>query len=1074
MRRYLYVNPWRWDPVRVDGQPTAAADGGSEERLVGDSEPASRFAAFLFADIRGFTAFTSEHGAEASAELAARFSALAREVIASHRGSLSGVWGDEVLAEFTSCRDAERAALALQQRCRNETLAQPDAPLAVGVGLDVGEAASAEELRAGGALNLAARLCAAAGPGEVLASSELVHLAGTVVGVRADRRGRLRIKGVEGRVPVLRLRPTACDLNVERRFRAVVANTPQRRRRRRRQSLIAALIVAALVAGCGAYWLARPTHPSTTTIPGQAVAAINPGSGRLLGSVPLGQSPAAVAATPDGSQVWVANPSNASVVVIDTKSRAVTDTIYVEAGPSALVAVGDNVWVVNSLAGMVSEISTQTGQPIATIPVGSNPSAIAYGLGWLWVTNQGDGTLTRLDPAGALKARTVDVGTAPDGVAVGDGGVWVANRDDNTVVRVDATSLQADAPIHVGAGPGAILATPSGVWVADSLETNVTRIDPRAEQSTNLIGVGQQPSALAASQDAIWVADAGDATLARIDVTTNRVTKRLEVGSSPHGLATAGSTLWVAAQPYASTTHRGGTLTIAYTGPRIVTIDPAVNYFDWSPLRMVYDGLLAWNRAPGANGYELVPDLAVTMPTVSADGRTYTFTMRAEIRYSDGRLVRASDIRRAVERQFLPVLAPRALLGHPAYYDDIVGAAECRKHPPPCYLDAGIVVDDSTRTVIFHLTHRDPDFLPKLAALEFTAAVPQGTPDHDVGTHPSPGTGPYMISKYVPDRQVRGVTIPGELTVVRNQYFRQWSVAAQPQGYPDVIRWLPQPADAAAVAAVEQKRADVDYPDTEALQTLRRRYPTQVHVGTAPQTEFLVLNAKVPPFNNPTARRAVAAAFTGDPAFARDGPSACRLTPTNYPGYTPGCPYRRDLAKATQLVKSSATVGERVHVYFWRDPRGVAWGSHVTAVLRHIGYDAQLTLQTPDDYTPPVYDPRTKPMNIEYDNWLPDFFAASQYYQPLLSCTAGTLTFGSCNHAIDTLAARAAATQLTDAGAAERLWQRVYQMVDQDARLIATDAPTGAVVILSPRTGNYRPQIINAGLPDLDQLWVRP
>ena len=48
-----------------------------------------------------------------------------------------------------------------------------------------------------------------------------------------------------------------------------------------------------------------------------------------------------------------------------------------------------------------------------------------------------------------------------------------------------------------------------------------------------------------------------------------------------------------------------------------------------------------------------------------------------------------------------------------------------------------------------------------------------------------PGTGPYMISQYRPG---------SSLTLVRNPYFRQWSYAAQPAGYPDVIR-IEQMAD---------------------------------------------------------------------------------------------------------------------------------------------------------------------------------------------------------------------------------------------------------------------------------------
>jgi hypothetical protein len=46
-------------------------------------------------------------------------------------------------------------------------------------------------------------------------------------------------------------------------------------------------------------------------------------------------------------------------------------------------------------------------------------------------------------------------------------------------------------------------------------------------------------------------------------------------------------------------------------------------------------------------------------------------------------------------------------------------------------------------------------------------------------------------------------------------------------------------------------------------------------------------------------------------------------------------------------------------------------------------------------------------------------------------------------------------------------------MVDADARLIATDSPGGVVALLSRRTGNYRPDAFNLGIPDFGPLWVK-
>src|SRR5207245_7931668 len=111
-------------------------------------------------------------------------------------GSVIELRGDEALAVFTSARQAIRAAVELQDRFVEETEADPTLPLGVGIGLDAGEAVPVEGGYRGGALNLAARLCGQAGPGEVLASQEGVHLARKVGGVGYQGRGEVHLKGL--------------------------------------------------------------------------------------------------------------------------------------------------------------------------------------------------------------------------------------------------------------------------------------------------------------------------------------------------------------------------------------------------------------------------------------------------------------------------------------------------------------------------------------------------------------------------------------------------------------------------------------------------------------------------------------------------------------------------------------------------------------------------------------------------------------------------------------------------------------------------------------------------------------
>ena len=168
-----------------------------------DAGPALRI--FLIADVRGYTTFTQQRGDEAAAELAMRFASIARQALEAGGGSGLEFRGDEVLAVFTSARQAIRTAIQLQDAFVKATIADPSFPLPVGIGLDAGEAVEVADGFRGGALNLAARLCSLAKAGEILASREVVHLARRVEGVSLTDGGSVRVKGLAEPVQLTRL-----------------------------------------------------------------------------------------------------------------------------------------------------------------------------------------------------------------------------------------------------------------------------------------------------------------------------------------------------------------------------------------------------------------------------------------------------------------------------------------------------------------------------------------------------------------------------------------------------------------------------------------------------------------------------------------------------------------------------------------------------------------------------------------------------------------------------------------------------------------------------------------------------
>jgi class 3 adenylate cyclase len=160
---------------------------------------------FLIADVRGYTRFTVEHGDEAAARLAGAFAQLAGEVVSASGGEVIELRGDEALAVFNSSRQALRAAVDLQEAFAAASVADPLLPLRVGIGLDAGEAIPIDGGFRGAALNLSARLCSLAGPGEVLASDGVIHLARKLDGLSYLERGLVQLKGFVDPVRVVQV-----------------------------------------------------------------------------------------------------------------------------------------------------------------------------------------------------------------------------------------------------------------------------------------------------------------------------------------------------------------------------------------------------------------------------------------------------------------------------------------------------------------------------------------------------------------------------------------------------------------------------------------------------------------------------------------------------------------------------------------------------------------------------------------------------------------------------------------------------------------------------------------------------
>jgi peptide/nickel transport system substrate-binding protein len=550
--------------------------------------------------------------------------------------------------------------------------------------------------------------------------------------------------------------------------------------------------------------------------------------------------------------------------------------------------------------------------------------------------------------------------------------------------------------------------------------------------------------------------------------------------SAPALLAGASSTATASVEPF-QTGHKGGSLKLLATAAA-GTIDPQVNYTlqYWQLYRAVYDGLMAFKAVSGQPSFETTPDLAAAEPVITNGGKTYTFTLRKGITFSNGHVLDTADVVASFQRIF-KVSSPTA----GSFYNGIVGATACLKTPKTCTLAGGISADAAKDTVTINLTAADPEFLFKLAVPHATI-TPVGSPTTDVGDTPLPSTGAYMISKYDPSGN-------GELVLSRNPHFKQWSALAQPQGYPDTItESFGQTVDN-EVTEVENGQADwiADSIPTGRLNELGTKYADQVHVNTLTAMYYLPLNVNLAPFNNLKARQALNWAIDKNAVVKLYGGTnlatpVCTVLPPGFPGHVDNCQYTKgggttwtapDLTKAKALVKESGTAGQQVTVITTTDPVGASIGEYVQSVLNSIGYKAQVRKLSSNIQFTYIQNTKNK-VQLSLSQWYQDYPAASDFLNVLYSCAdfhpgsdSSINISGFCDKTNEALMAKALSVERTQGlDAASPYWAKSDQRVMAEAAEVPLFTPR-LVDFTSKRVGNYT--FSKQFYLLLDQLWVQ-
>jgi len=275
-------------------------------------------------------------------------------------------------------------------------------------------------------------------------------------------------------------------------------------------------------------------------------------------------------------------------------------------------------------------------------------------------------------------------------------------------------------------------------------------------------------------------------------------------------------------------------------------LDPAraYDYFGWEIIQSLGSGLVEYR--PGATGAaeDIVPALATSW-SVSEDGKVWTFNLRQGVKYEDGTEFNATHVKYTFDRG-IGIADPDGPVVGIGYGDIIESVTVVSKYvvrfnlkiPFSAFLS--LLACQASYIV-------DPKYAPMDAVVEYKAGDARGS-------HPM-GLGPYVLTKWT-----REAGKDTEMILEANPNY--WNAA---EGYPKtkkiVIKFY---ADSAGLAlAIDSGEIDIAFRQLSAtdINNLKTKTHLKVWEGTGAFIQYLVLQTKRAPFNNPKIRQAVAAAI---------------------------------------------------------------------------------------------------------------------------------------------------------------------------------------------------------------------
>jgi peptide/nickel transport system substrate-binding protein len=393
---------------------------------------------------------------------------------------------------------------------------------------------------------------------------------------------------------------------------------------------------------------------------------------------------------------------------------------------------------------------------------------------------------------------------------------------------------------------------------------------------------------------------------------------------------------------------------------------------------ITYTGLVTYAHASGEAGTKLIPGVAQSLPTVTNDGKTYTFMLRKGLVYSSGAPVKASDFAYAIERAIKLGWGSESFLT-----ENIAGAEEFQKGKASSI--SGIQTDDASGAITIQLV---APYGPFLNVLAFPAAglVPSGTPMKSLNNDPPPGVGPYEIENVVPNKS---------FAMVLNPNWSKDAIPGIPAGHENIDVSISSNNQSEAEQVLNNSADVFDYNDT-IPPTLISQIESQASDRFAKEPtvsgEYFFLNTKEAPFNNALARQAVNYALNRQALQRLDSgmlQPACFFLPVGMPGHPTNapCPYgepnaQPNLTKAKELVRQAGLEGAPVTVWGGSRAPHKEFVDYYTSMLNEIGFKATEKIVADAQYYATVGNLSTKAQT----GWLSysqDFPNPIDFYQLL-------------------------------------------------------------------------------------------